>query len=167
MKQKRIFLTKDQAFALCAFSDDDTVHTFRQEGFGLFGCDLSKRELVEKMDKAEFIEIAGPYMYSMKHGIALVPKEAQWQSEIIFLETDMDKLKSFEQQNPPIITWDDLSLGQKQRAIRQYINVREREENRFWDDILSNPDYSEPISWDGVKNCAFEVDGEGNITVII
>lgn len=168
MKQKRIFLTKNEVLSLCAFSDDDTVHTFRNGGFGLVGCDLPRRKLIEKMNTAEFMEIAGPFMYSMNHGIALVPKDAQWQSEIVFLETDMDKLKTFEHQRlSGNMTWDDLSLEQKQSAIRQYINIREEEENRFWDDILSNPDYPEPIKWEGVKDCTFKVNDEGNITVII
>lgn len=158
MKQKRIFLTKDEALSLYVFSDDDTIHTFRQSGFGLIGCDLSKRELVRKMDETELMEIAGPHMCSMKHGIALVPKNAQWQSEIIFLKTNMDKLKAFERQRlSGNITWDDLSLEQKQYAIRQYIAIREAEENRVWDDIMSNPNYPEPIDWTGVKNCSFDV----------
>ena len=158
MKQKRIFLTKDEALSLCAFSDDDTIHTFRQSGFGFIGYDLPKRKLIRKMYEAEFMEIAGPHMCSMKHGIALVPKNAIWQSDIIFLETDMDKLKAFERQRlSGNITWDDLSLEQKQYAIKQYIAIREVEENRAWDDIISNPDYPEPIDWAGVKNCSFEV----------
>lgn len=168
MKQKRIFLTKDEVLSLCAFSDDDTVHTFRNGGFGLVGCDLPRRKLIEKMNTAEFMEIAGPFMYSMNHGIALVPKDTQWQSEIVFLETDMDKLKAFERQRlSGNMTWDDLSLKQKQEAIKQYISIREKEEVRSWDDIMSNPDYHEPINWEGAKDCTFEVDGEGNITVII
>lgn len=158
MKQKRIFLTKDEALSLCAFSDDDTIHTFRQSGFAFIGYDLPKRKLIRKMYEAEFMEIAGPHMCSMKHGIALVPKGAIWQSDIIFLETDMDKLKAFERQRlSGNITWDDLSLEQKQYAIKQYIAIREVEENRAWDDIISNPDYPEPIDWAGVKNCSFEV----------
>lgn len=158
MKQQRIFLTRDEALSLCAFSDDDTVHTFRNGGFGLVGCDLPRRKLIEKMNTAEFMEITGPFMYSMNHGIALVPKDAQWQSEIVFLETDMNKLKTFERQRlSGNITWDDLSLEQKQYAIRQYIAIREVEENRAWDDIMSNPDYPEPIDWAGVKNCSFEI----------
>lgn len=43
MKQKRIFLTKDEALLLCAFSDDDTIHTFRQSGFGFIGYDLQRQ----------------------------------------------------------------------------------------------------------------------------
>lgn len=158
MKQKRIFLTKDEALSLCASSDDDTIHTFRQGGFGFIGCDLSKRELVRKMDEIEFMEIAGPHMCSMKHGIALVPKNALWQSDIIFLETNMDKLNAFERQKlSGNVIWDDLSLEQKQYAIKQYIAIREVEENRAWDDIMSNPDYPEPIDWAGVKSCSFEI----------
>ena len=163
MKQQRIFLTRDEALSLCAFSDDDTIHTFRQGGFGLIGCDLSKKELVRKMDETEFMEIAGPHMCSMKHGVALVPKNAQWQSEIIFLETNMDKLKTFERQKlSDNMTWDDLSLEQKQYVIRQYIAIREAEENRVWDDIMSNPNYPEPINWEGVKNCTFKVNGNND-----
>lgn len=168
MEQKRIFLTKEEALSLCAFSDDDSVHTLRQGGFGLVGYDFTRKELTEKMDEAEFVEIAGPFMYSMKHGIALVPKNVQWQSDIIYLETDMDKLKAFEHQRlSGNMTWDDLSLKQKQEAIKQYISIREKEEGRSWDDIMSNPDYPEPINWMGVKDCAFEVDDNNDKLTII
>lgn len=51
MKQQRIFLTRDEALSLCAFSDDDTIHTFRQGGFGFIGCDFSKKNLLEKWMK--------------------------------------------------------------------------------------------------------------------
>lgn len=160
MEQKRIFLTKDEALSLCAFSDDDTVHTFSGGMFTLMGFHLTREELVKKMDNAEFMEISGSNMYSLQHGIALVPKGAQKQSEIIFLETNMDKLKAFERQRlSGNMTWDDLSLEQKQYAIKQYIAIREVEEGRAWDDIMSNPDYPEPINWMGVKNCSFKMDG--------
>lgn len=160
MEQKRIFLTKNEALSLCAFSEDDTVHIFRNGGLGLVGYDFTRKELTEKMDETEFMEIAGPFMYSMNHGIALVPKNAQWQNDIIFLETDIDKLKAFERQRlSGNMTWDDLSLEQKQYVIKQYIATREVEENRAWDDITSNPDYPEPIDWAGVKNCSFKMDG--------
>lgn len=75
----------------------------------------------------------------------------------------MDKLKTFERQKlSDNMTWDDLSLEQKQYVIRQYIAIREAEENRVWDDIMSNPNYPEPINWEGVKNCTFKVNGNND-----
>lgn len=69
---------------------------------------------------------------------------------ILLLKTNHQLLMNF---------WDDLSLEQKQYAIKQYIAIREVEEGRAWDDIMSNPDYPEPINWMGVKNCSFKMDG--------
>ncbi|MCI5515261.1 MAG: hypothetical protein MR398_05550 [Oscillospiraceae bacterium] len=66
------------------------------------------------------------------------------------------------------LTWDELTPEQKQVAINQYVYIREEEENRSRNDILSNPDYDEPIDWSNVKSCKFELDTEnGTIFVII
>ena len=66
------------------------------------------------------------------------------------------------------LTWDELTPEQKQVAINQYVYIREEEENRSRNDILSNPDYDEPIDWSNVKSFKFELDTEnGTIFVII
>lgn len=61
-----------------------------------------------------------------------------------------------------ILTYEQLTDEQRQMAINQYIAIRECEEDRAWNDILSNPDYPEPIDWQGVKTCRFEYDAETN-----
>lgn len=64
------------------------------------------------------------------------------------------------------LTWDELTPEQKQVAINQYVYIREEEENRSRNDILSNPDYDEPIDWSNVKSCKFELDTE-NCTIFV
>lgn len=65
------------------------------------------------------------------------------------------------------LTWDELTPKQKQVAINQYVYIREEEENRSWNDILSNPDYDEPIDWSNVKSCKFEHDTENDTIFVI
>ena len=65
------------------------------------------------------------------------------------------------------LTWDELTPEQKQVAINQYVYIREEEENRSWNDILSNPDYDEPIDWSNVKSCKFEYDTENDTIFVI
>ncbi len=65
------------------------------------------------------------------------------------------------------LTWDELTPEQKQVAINQYVYIREEEENRSWNDILSNPDYDEPIDWSNVKSCKFEHVTENDTIFVI
>lgn len=65
------------------------------------------------------------------------------------------------------LTWDELTPEQKQVAINQYVYIREEEENRSWNDILTNPDYDEPIDWSNVKSCKFEHDTENDTIFVI
>ncbi len=65
------------------------------------------------------------------------------------------------------LTWGELTPEQKQVAINQYVYIREEEENRSWNDILSNPDYDEPIDWSNVKSCKFEHDTENDTIFVI
>lgn len=65
------------------------------------------------------------------------------------------------------LTWDELTPEQKQVAINQYVYIREEEENRSWNDILSNPDYDKPIDWSNVKSCKFEHDTENDTIFVI
>ena len=65
------------------------------------------------------------------------------------------------------LTWDELTPEQKQVAINQYVYIREEEENRSWNDILSNPDYDEPIDWSNVKACKFEHVTENDTIFVI
>lgn len=65
------------------------------------------------------------------------------------------------------LTWDELTPKQKQVVINQYVYIREEEENRSWNDILSNPDYDEPIDWSNVKSCKFEHDTENDTIFVI
>lgn len=65
------------------------------------------------------------------------------------------------------LTWDELTPEQKQVVINQYVYIREEEENKSWNDILSNPDYDEPIDWSNVKSCKFKYDTENDTVFVI
>lgn len=66
------------------------------------------------------------------------------------------------------LRWDDLTPAEQEQARESYICIREYEECRDRDDVISNPDYDYPIDGDYVECCKFERDEEtGYIWVII
>ncbi len=88
-------LTYDEAVQL--LPDYDEIHTFRQAGPVLCGCDISKKELLNRFKEAgAIIELSGESSRSMKHGIALYNKNVNYQDEILFIETSEEKLIKFE-----------------------------------------------------------------------
>ena len=89
-------LTDDEAISLLPAGD--TIHTFRNMPFGLIGADWSKEDIIEELRKAEVIEITGETARSMNHGLAIYNKNAKYQSDILFIETNKEKL---DQLDPP------------------------------------------------------------------
>jgi len=68
------------------------VHTYRQGGYALFSADWLKKDLLEAMKKNEStLEIGGELCRKMKHGLVLKDSAGH-----LFIETDMDKLNSFD-----------------------------------------------------------------------
>ena len=90
----RRFITPDEAEAL--LPDGNEVHTFYQMGNALMGADWDKSEIIEELSKKDRIEIAGGEARSMGHGLAIYNHDTKWQSEVLFVETDMDKLNAFD-----------------------------------------------------------------------
>lgn len=69
---------------------DDYVHTFRNPGFGLIGCDHKRESIIESINKAEIIQLTGKMAKGMKHGMVID------EGGLLFIETDEDKLNEFE-----------------------------------------------------------------------
>lgn len=95
----RYYLNYDEAVSL--LPNGDNIHTFYNASFGLMGADWSREEILKKLKEADIvIELTGEQSKSMKHGMCAYNKKAKWQSEILFIETDEEKLTAFEQDHP-------------------------------------------------------------------
>ena len=90
------YITMKQALLVINFHCSDNCHTFIVSGGGLLGADCSKSELIEACENAEAIEIAGERAKTMSHGVAVVPKGAKYMSDVVFVETDIQKLEELE-----------------------------------------------------------------------
>lgn len=88
------YITSEQAQAL--LPDREIVHTFYNMPFGLLGADWSKEDIIEKLNKSDKIEIAGECARNMDHGLAVYSNDAKLQSDILFIETDREKLDEFD-----------------------------------------------------------------------
>ena len=88
------YLTYEEAVAL--LPDCEYVHTFYNHGFGLVGADWGREEILDKLRKSEVIELTGEQARALGHGICAYAKDAKYQSEILFIETDSEKLKKFD-----------------------------------------------------------------------
>ena len=95
----KYYLNYEEAVSLLPSGED--IHTFYNASFGLMGADWSREEILKKLKEADIvIELTGEQAKSMKHGMCAYNKNAKWQSEILFIETDEEKLNAFEQDRP-------------------------------------------------------------------
>ena len=88
------YLTYEEAVSL--LPDGEYVHTFYNHGFGLVGADWGREEILDKLRKSEVIELTGEQARALGHGICAYAKDAKYQSEILFIETDSEKLNMFD-----------------------------------------------------------------------
>lgn len=88
------YITYDEAVSI--LPDGEYVHTFINGGFGLMGADWSKEEILDKMNRSEVIELTGKQARSMNHGMCAYNKSAKRQSDILFIETNEEKLSELE-----------------------------------------------------------------------
>lgn len=100
MKQKRT-LSEEEAISI--LPDGQEIHTQIQNGLMLIGADWSREDIIDKIQKSDIREVTGPYARAMGHGLALYNKNAKFQSDILFVETDkakLDKLDPPEEVHP-------------------------------------------------------------------
>lgn len=90
----KAYITVKQALSI--LPDGDEIHTFRNAAFGLMGCDWSRAELEDKITKSDCLELTGEMAKGMNHGLCAYDKSATKQSEILFIETNSDKLERLE-----------------------------------------------------------------------
>lgn len=90
----KAYLTTEQALSI--LPDGDEIHTFVNAAFGLMGCDWNRTELENKIQNSDYLELTGEMAKGMKHGLCAYDKTTTKQSEILFIETNLDKLERLE-----------------------------------------------------------------------
>lgn len=92
----KTYITAEQAVSILPGSD--SVHTFYNPGLGLIGADWSKADIIDKLRSSEVIELTGPGARGMGHGICAYNKNAKYQSDILFIETDEARVSALEKE---------------------------------------------------------------------
>jgi hypothetical protein len=64
----RTFITPDEAENMLA--DGERIHTFRQAGFILLGCDVDRQDIVDML-KTFTPELSGEQATAMNHGLVI------------------------------------------------------------------------------------------------
>lgn len=89
------YITFDEAVSL--LPNEEYIHTFYNTSFGLMGADWSKAEILDKLQKSEIIELTGETARSMGHGMCAYNKDTKYQKDILFIQTDEEKLSAFDE----------------------------------------------------------------------
>lgn len=89
----RVLITPEQAIEL--LPDGEWIHTFNNLAFGLIGADWTRDEVIEELRRCDTIEIAGNNARALGHGLAVYNSSTKLQSEVLFVETDEEKIKAY------------------------------------------------------------------------
>ena len=89
----KTYLTKEQAISV--LPEGETVHTFNP-GFELVGADWSREDIIDKIQRSDVLALTGEIARSVGHGMCAYNKNTRWPSNILFIETDEEKLKALE-----------------------------------------------------------------------
>lgn len=87
------FITADEAIEL--LPEGEYIHTFRQSGV-LIGDDWLREEVIDLIRKSDCLELTGGIARSLDHGLAIYDHDAKLMSDILFVETDMEKLQALD-----------------------------------------------------------------------
>lgn len=90
----RKFITVEEAVDL--LPKGDYIHTFFNMPFGLLGADWNREDVIDTLKTSDKIELTGEQARGLGHGLAVYNNDTKKQSEILFVETDMKKLLSFD-----------------------------------------------------------------------
>lgn len=86
-------ITSEEAIEL--LPEGDEIHTFYNKGMMIIGADWEREDVIEKLEAVDVIELTVECARSMKHRICAY-NHGCLQDEILFIETDMEKLNAFD-----------------------------------------------------------------------
>ncbi len=89
MPDEKVKLMIEQAIGM--ISKDDRIHTFRQTGPILLGCDWNRKDIITAFEKYP-PELSGSQATSMKHGLVL-----EDETGYLFIETVENNPKTKEE----------------------------------------------------------------------
>lgn len=92
----KVFLTAEQA--LSVLPDRDLIHTCYNSASCLIGADWSRADIVDKLRKSDVIELTGELARRSGHGICAYNKDTKFHDQILFIETDEDRLVGLEKE---------------------------------------------------------------------
>jgi len=69
MSDEKQFITYREAVA--ALPDHEEIHTFRQAGPALIGCDVNRKDILKDLKNAKEIEVGGSQCQKMNHAIVI------------------------------------------------------------------------------------------------
>ena len=91
---KKRYLSAEEAIELLPARNE--IHTQIQQGMMFVGADWSREDIIDKITKSDVREITGPFARRMGHGLVLYNHDAKYQSDLLFVETDREKLDAFD-----------------------------------------------------------------------
>ena len=91
----KYYLSYDEAIQI--LPDSENIHTFINATFGLLGADWSKNNILNRLKEVDSVlELTGEQSRKMGHGMGVYNKNSKYQSDILFIQTDEEKLLLFE-----------------------------------------------------------------------
>lgn len=87
---EKIYLTYEESIKI--LPEKEKIHTLINASFALIGADWAMEEIMDKLKKSDVIEVCGEVARGMGHGICAYNKKATRRDEILFIETDNEKL---------------------------------------------------------------------------
>ena len=96
-QDERYYLSYNEAVSV--LPNEEYIHTFINEAFGLIGADWERHEVLNKLKNSDTIELCGKQARRMGHGICCYKKSAKYQSDVLFIATDEVKLLALEKEN--------------------------------------------------------------------
>lgn len=89
----KIYITAEQAINI--LPEGEYIHTFYSTGI-LIGADWDRAEIIEKIKSSDILELTGETARKMGHGLAVYNKNTKYLSDVLFVETDEEKLSKLE-----------------------------------------------------------------------
>ena len=87
-------LTPEEAISI--LPEGDYIHTFIENGIAMIGADWSREEVIDKLNRSDTIEITGENARNLGHGLAAYNDNIKYQSDVLFIETDKEKLDALD-----------------------------------------------------------------------
>lgn len=89
------FITAKEAISI--LPERKEIHTFYCNGMGLIGADWDREDILEEIGKIKNVrEISGNEARSLGHGLAVYEKGCKNLSDVLFIETDEEKLNALD-----------------------------------------------------------------------